>query len=256
MKLSSTNKRVLLVSDIHHRSSRLQSIIKHESPDYIVCLGDWFDSHIYDSNFDCEKTAKYLLKYIHQDNTFTLWGNHDLHYFYTNPHLVCSGYSPYKDELITESLHPVFNNVKDKFKWYIWIDDILCTHAGLHPNFISPTVKTINDIETFLVDEENKIRTKIITGESYWAYCAGRARGGFFKYGGITWLDFNDEFAPIDDLRQIVGHTHSHNGKIYSHHTEGVMDVTEANNICIDCDLNEYLIIHNQKLEIKKFADL
>lgn len=256
MKLSSTNKRILVVSDIHHQTNKLHSIIRHESPDHIVVLGDWFDSHVYDTNHDCEKTAKYLMKFVHQDNTITLWGNHDLHYFYTNPNLECSGYSPFKDSLITESIHPVFNKVKDKFQWYIWIDDILCTHAGLHPNFISPTVKTHADIESFMIEEDNKIRTKIVTGESYWAYCAGRARGGFFQYGGLTWLDFEDEFTPIDDLRQIVGHTYSRTGKIRTHHTEGVIDVSEGNNICIDCGLNEYLIIHNQKLNIKKFADI
>lgn len=256
MTLSSTNKNILVVSDIHHEINKLRYIIKHERPDYIVCLGDWFDSFIYNTNHACEQTAKYLLKYLHQNNTYTLWGNHDLQYFYTNPHLKCSGYTLHKDEIITDALHPHFNDVKDKFKWYIWVDDILCTHAGLHPNYISPLAKTHTDIESFMIEEENKIRTKIVTGESYWAYCAGRARGGGFKYGGLTWLDFEDEFVPIDDLKQIVGHTHSHTGKIRTHHTDGLMDVSMANNICIDCNLNEYIIIRNQKLNIKKFINI
>ena len=256
MKISSTNKRILVVSDIHQDIQRLHSIIRYESPDNIVVLGDWFDSHYSDNLDDYTRTAKYLLKFVHQDNTITLWGNHDLHYFYTNDYLCCSGYRAVNDEAITEALHPAFNDVKEKFKWYIWIDDILCTHAGLYPSFISPTVKNNDDIAKFLIEEEAKIRTKIVQNEPYWAYCAGRARGGQYPRGGITWLDFEHEFDPIVGLRQIVGHTFSRTGKIRAHYKECDKNVADADNICIDCNLNEYLIIHNGTIHIKKFEDI
>jgi hypothetical protein len=36
---------------------------------------------------------------------------------------------------------------------------------------------------------------------------AGFARGGFYKIGGIIWLDWRREFEPVPGLNQIVGHT-------------------------------------------------
>ncbi len=36
---------------------------------------------------------------------------------------------------------------------------------------------------------------------------AGFARGGKQVVGGITWLDWHDEFEPVPYLNQIVGHT-------------------------------------------------
>jgi hypothetical protein len=35
---------------------------------------------------------------------------------------------------------------------------------------------------------------------------AGFARGGLQVVGGITWLDWHDEFKPVSHLNQIVGH--------------------------------------------------
>jgi hypothetical protein len=35
----------------------------------------------------------------------------------------------------------------------------------------------------------------------------GFARGGLQTVGGITWLDWHDEFEPVPHLNQIVGHT-------------------------------------------------
>jgi len=255
MKLSSDNKRILVCGDVHHQTYKLHSIIKQESPDFIVVLGDWFDSHIYDTLYDCEKTAKYLKKFIFQDNTVTLWGNHDLHYFFTNKNLQCSGYTMNKDLCITDALDPVFNHVKERFQWYIWVDDYLCTHAGLHPRFIPPHVKTNDDIDNFLNSELEKIHTNIISSKNYWAYGAGRARYGSQSVGGITWLDFVDEFEPIDGLKQIVGHTFSRNNKIYCYNREKYQDPTQDDNICVDANLDEYLVIHNGKLTIKQYIN-
>jgi len=69
-------------------------------------------------------------------------------------------------------------------------------------------------------------------------------------------LDFDREFQPIEDLKQIVGHTHRRGGTIQQHHTEGFSNLTEANNLCIDCNVNQWLTITNGKMEIKSYRDL
>lgn len=256
MKISSENKKVLIISDIHHQIDKLHKIIKHEAPDITLVLGDWFDSYDHDSTDVCINVAKYLLKYIHQDNVYTLWGNHDLHYFYTNRRLICSGYSNGKDLCITDALYPKFNEIKEKFLWYVWVDDFLCTHAGLHPYFLHPKMN-INqeEVDLFLKREEELCKIAIVSDKPHWMYAAGNARGGPSKYGGIVWCDFEDEYKPIEGLKQIVGHTYSYVNKIRSHKTESDNPL-EWQNICIDCNLNEYLIISNGKMEIKQYINI
>lgn len=255
MKLSSQNNRILVCSDIHHHTYKLHDIIRRESPDFIVVLGDWFDSFHYDTLHDCDKTARYLKKFTHHQNTITLWGNHDLHYFYSSPVLRCSGYTLNKDACITEALYPFFDEVKSKFKWYVWIDDYLCTHAGLHPSTLPPLAKDVTCIDEFLAKETENAHTDILAGKHNWVYGAGRARGGYERYGGIVWLDFDDEFIPIEGLKQIVGHTYRRNNRVQKHWEDTAEDITQANNLCIDTNLDEYLIIHNGKITIKSYKE-
>lgn len=44
MKLTSKNKRILVLADPHQDVNKLDRIIKTEAADEVVCLGDWFDS--------------------------------------------------------------------------------------------------------------------------------------------------------------------------------------------------------------------
>jgi hypothetical protein len=54
-----------------------------------------------------------------------------------------------------------------------------------------------------------------------------------------------------------VGHTSQwETGRAKQHITEGVMNIADANNICIDCHLNQYLVLTNGKLELKNYTDL
>ena len=145
------------------------------------------------------------------------------------------------------------NIVRDKLLWYVWVDDILCTHAGLHPSFVKFN-PTVDSIDAFLEAETKRANEKIRNGSDYWVYAAGLNRGGFRDFGGLNWLDFNTEFEPLGDIKQIVGHTSDK--RIRAHHSYGGIDVINADNLCIDCRLSEYLVITNGKLEIKKYSDL
>ena len=52
MKISSKKQKILILSDVHQDINRLDKIIKTENADINVCLGDWFDSFIYDESSD------------------------------------------------------------------------------------------------------------------------------------------------------------------------------------------------------------
>jgi hypothetical protein len=248
MKINSKGKKILIFSDPHQEIEKLVKIISHEAADINICLGDWFDSHFRNHIKDYKDTANYLMQYLGSSNNITLFGNHDTQYLSNNKYTICSGYGEDKHEVINRTLGPNKNQIVDKFKWFVWLDDYLCTHAGLHGNFIDPAAENVSDINLFLEKEEKRANIKLKIGDEHWFYMAGRARGGPYPKGGITWLDFDREFAPIEGLSQIVGHTYRKNAQI--------TEWRNTKNYCIDTNLSEWVTITNGKLEIKNYKDL
>lgn len=257
-QLSSDKNRILVFSDVHQDAEKVKTILKKENYDFVVFLGDWFDSHHKQSASDLAATCSLVRELSAMKNVFMLWGNHDLHYFYSNRYAMCSGYSDAKDTAIADMLHPRIVEIRDSIGWYIWIDDFLCSHAGIHPHFFPPHLKvTKEEISNWLDDQAKYAKLSLENGGTHWFYRAGYSRWGNQKVGGIVWLDFNEEFEPIEGVKQIVGHTFNRGGVgVRGHHTNGNLDLTQAENLCIDCNINEYLIIQNGKLEIKSYKDL
>lgn len=255
MQISSHKQTILLFSDVHQDIDRLESILKKENYDVAVCLGDWFDSHSRNTVEDWEKTCAFLKKWIVKPNFITCLGNHDIHYLFGNRTTICSGYYPQKDELIEKRFGSDMPAIRNKFLWYLWIDDFLCSHAGVNTYHFPPNIHVNKKAITAWLDDQIKTaELSLVNGGYHWLYGAGAARGGRQNIGGITWQDFDDEFEPIDGLKQIVGHT-SHR-TILNHVTDGSVDLTQADNLDIDCHLTEYVKIFNGKLEIKKHYDL
>lgn len=255
MNLNSKDKTILVFADPHQEIGKVEYILNKESYDIAVCLGDWFDSFDYNTKKDVERTCNFIKKWIDNDNFITLRGNHDVHYLWDNYETICSGYTKEKDKYISENFGESIGQIRDKFIWYCWIDEFLCTHAGLSPYHLSPYVDTDKIGLTDWLDKQLHVSDlTLVNGGTNWAFNAGIARGGRQKIGGITWCDFRNEFASIDNVKQIVGHTEGR--RIRAYHLESALNVNEWSNICIDCNLNEYLIIRDGKLTIKKYIDL
>ena len=249
MKVFSENKKILIFSDVHQDINKLSEIISHESADINVCLGDWFDSFFFDSDTDYKSTAIELREdFLTKPNNITLFGNHDLHYFFDNKYTYCSGYENNKRDIIKEALNKDINKVVDSFKWCVFIDEYLCTHAGLNNHFLPPTIENNEDVYEYLANQANDANIKIRTDQLHWFYGAGKARGGTEKKGGLVWLDFDREFAPIEGLKQILGHTYRKSGRVTEWRNTG--------NYCIDTNLTEWVTITNGKFEIKNYKDI
>lgn len=257
-QLSSKGKRILVFSDPHQDAERVKKILRKENYDFAVCLGDWFDSHFHQTASDLASTCNLVKTLPFKKNFLTLFGNHDLHYLFSNHYAQCSGYTDEKDTAIADALHPKIGEIRDKFQWYVWIDDILCTHAGVHPYFFPPHLELTKEGITAWLDDQCKYAdVSLCNGGTHWFYRAGLARYGEQKIGGVVWMDFDEEFEPVDGLRQIVGHTFNHTGfGVRVHHSNGNLNLAEANDLCIDCNVAQYLIIHNGKVKIKNFNDL
>jgi len=255
MELSSQKQTILVFSDSHQEIDKLNYILKNENYDKVVCLGDWFDSFTHDSAHDVESACNFLKKWIFKDNFYTCFGNHDLHYLFGNRYTICSGYTREKDKLITKCLGNFMPAIREKFLWYLWIDDFFCSHAGINSYHLSPMVgldkKALNE---WFIQQIKTGEASLMNDGFHWLYLAGAARGGRMNIGGLTWQDFDAEFEPIQGLKQLCGHT-PHRG-VLNHHTDGNLDLTVCENLDIDCHLNEYLLIKDGKVTVKKYNQL
>ena len=258
LKLSSNNKKIVIAADPHNNHTKLDTIFVKEAGDINICLGDWFDSFSLDETSNYIATATYLKDvFLPNPKNYTLFGNHDLHYLFNAPTTWCSGYEQWKYDAIDKVIGKVRGHIQDKFYWSIVVDDILLTHAGLDRRMLPPICATNEIIFKYLDQSDNEARTKLKINDLHWFYGVGYARGGNLKAGGIVWCDFDHEFQPIDDLRQIVGHTNQwETGKATQYHRDGAINIVDANNICIDCNLSQYITITNGKMELKNYSDL
>lgn len=246
--LSSAANKILIISDVHQEVEKLDKIINSESADINLCLGDWFDSHFADSDEACERTAHYIKKFVANPKNITLFGNHDLHYFFDNKFAYCSGFENRKRDIIDS----VFGNDKEevisRFGWFQFVDEYLCTHAGLWKGFIGPMVSGPETLADYLYSQSLDCSIKLRSNQAHWFFGAGLSRGGSQKKGGLVWLDFDREFGPIDWLPQIMGHTYRKRGEIAT--------FPKTKNYCIDTNLSQWLSVMNGQIQIKKFKDL
>lgn len=255
MKLSSVKQTILLISDVHQDIEKVRYLLKKENYDIVVSLGDWFDSRHKNSEKDTEDTCKFIKEWIFKPNFFTCMGNHDIQYFYGNPATICTGYNSKRDLAITKMFGSAMPAIREKFLWYLWVDDFFCSHAGLNPVFLNPFQEITKSAITKWLDDQIKIaEPSLINNGIHWLFGVGKGRGGRQRAGGLTWNCFESEFQPIDGLKQLVGHTN--HSTIVTNVENGNLDLTEAQNLDIDCHLNEYVMIFNGKLTIKKFSDL
>lgn len=262
MFIDSTNKTILLLSDIHQDVRKAEYILSKENYDIAICLGDYFDSTWYDTKEHFLSTIDFVNRWSKKENYYHVWGNHDLPYFYgKNPHTDGYGWSKSRNKLINKTLgKDNISSIRNSFKWFLWVDDFLCTHAGLSYHWLPSPIKT-GDIKIskefiteWLTKESQRSNEILCNDGTYWTYRLGKARGGWEPYGGLIWLDFNYEFRPLPYIKQIVGHT-SHKS-ISPYHLDGNLNPNDWENIDIDCHLNQYLLITNKIVSVKNYSEL
>jgi predicted phosphodiesterase len=205
-------KTTLIISDLHHRWQQAEEIIATVDADEIIFLGDYFDD-FNDDPAAVRETCEWFESSVSKPNRIHLFGNHDQHYAYVYRTFRCSGYAQWKYFIIHDTLpHQIWNKVK----WYHFLDGRwLLTHGGLHKDNVPGSIlKLKTDRPKFIKELGNYLDYHIregfrlgATGQNSWIFNAGAARWGNQKIGGITWCDFEKEFAPFRGINQIVGHT-------------------------------------------------
>jgi hypothetical protein len=220
-----------------------------------------------------------MVNFVSNPNNILIAGNHDVHYKYPYRVFRCSGYEDWKYYIINDIVN---QNIWNKLKWYYILDDKwLLTHAGLHRNHLPEEINMLNGKEQLTAIGEY-LDNSIIRGlrdaannKESWILSAGKSRGGFQKFGGITWVDWNSEFIPTEGLHQIVGHspqTYGHSSWLIQDTPTSkpyfkliddfksenlIFDTNKSYNLCLDVWKNmHYAIWNGNKLSIHSIRDI
>lgn len=229
----------MIIPDVHELWQRAKDL-RNASMSFVdrrVWLGDFYDKFGPFIQDDAIQTAKLHREIIESRNDTALMGNHDIQYCWPeNQALKCSGYNPFKVPAIK---HIMTREHWNKVVYHTWVNDgkkeWLLSHAGVHPYNMDYAL--VKDYPTILKAKEAECQDRLFSGQNSAFVSAGQARGGFSKYGGINWLDWNREFTPIPGLNQIVGHTVDHTWRIKPKSQK------ETINYCIDDALKSVIII-------------
>jgi hypothetical protein len=219
--------KTIVIPDVHQRINNVKWILENEKDyDEVVWLGDYFDSFFEPpkvAGFEetCEFLRYMVLDHPYKDKFVFLVGNHDLSYIHENKDFssnrisktvkyYCSGFTASKAKKFR---HQFFDRgLKDEFftenfKMVHRTQGFTLSHAGLSEKHI-PYGLTIDDVIDKIIPVVWKNFRDFTRPHNYLISGAGFCRGGDSNVGGVTWLDWNNEFKASEAIgKQIVGHT-------------------------------------------------
>jgi hypothetical protein len=221
--------RTLIIPDIHQDYAFLSRIVAKEDVsgfERVILMGDYFDSRDPSNRgaVSARKTARLIrqLKTQLGERLVLIWGNHDVPYYLASARgRDFGGISELRRReallgIAPESeagLRTVFEEWDlafwRKIRPFVRIQEYLISHAGLHRSHYPDTSKSVEDALQELDRQWAKSMRGFLSGGKPGPLLeAGEARGGGDgAIGGLTWLDWNKEFADDLPFGQIVGHT-------------------------------------------------
>jgi hypothetical protein len=196
--------RAIIISDLHNRVEWVEPALSSLQYDKVIFLGDYFDNFD-DTPEDAKKVAKWLKQSLPKPDRVHLCGTHEMWYrFPDNPFLQASGNTKQKSDLIN---HILAANDWNLLRLCYYEQGFLLTHAGIHSYLLGKNNLSTQEMLDRIKSETEKALQDVKNGKINPWLDAGFARGGLQIVGGITWLDWLDEFEPVPYLNQIVGHT-------------------------------------------------
>ena len=209
----------LLIFDPHQDSEWIQRILDKEcsSFSHLVLGGDYYDAKSERAGTLGEMCDLLLnLRQEFGERLTLLWGNHDIQYLEAlpamrqrrNPRNLCykipGDYTNSQAKKISKRLPEGF--IKSG-KLFAEINGHLISHAGLAPAFWPEAPDTETALN--LLEEQCNAALLNLAHREFKLLQAGASRGGTQPIGGMTWLNFDQEFEDALPLPQIFGHTPS-----------------------------------------------
>jgi hypothetical protein len=221
------SKKHIFVGDIHGDVGIIRALPEKFPDHHLIFVGDFLDSFTYPSSYQVE-CVRLVLDYIRTGRATSLFGNHEFSYLGPRQ-LLASGYNP----ITNAQFMPLVSDVRRAFKPFVYFSAsrVLVTHAGLTKQLWDEHELTIDTLESTLLDW---FRARECQSPFY---AIGRARGGWDRWGGPLWCDYQKEFTPIPGLAQVFGHSASM--RPVQHCVEKrvgkLIRVLDENNYNVDC---------------------
>lgn len=249
-----TPGKVLIIPDVHQNIGFVKAILRKEDWfDHCVFLGDWFDTFRPIDNqiaYSMKETCNWINSKLDDDRFTWLLGNHDLSYISSyKPNdfraratpFYCSGWTKNKAKDFNRTINPEW--IK-KVELCCKVGDAYCVHGGFSHDQFKPYMSEEENIQ-FLYDDWEKTKSIFMYDSHHWIGKVGPCRRGMDRYSSPVWLDFFEEFKPLDDVRIICGHTNSRFNPQCKTNSNGL------DNWCIDNEQNMYIVYQDGKFEIK-----
>ncbi len=262
--------KTIIIPDLHNRVDFVELALSSpalQPYDRVVLLGDYFDD-FFDTPQDAENSARWLKQSLYKPNRIHLIGTHDIWYMFpNNPFMIASGNTEEKSNAIN---HILTEKDWKLLKLFHYEQNFLMTHAGVHKylinsyasqkkHILSKYIQNINN-QQVINSSIQEIIDKIIKPATDDALIhvsrnmndswldAGFARKGWQPVGGIIWLDWIEEFEPIPDINQIVGHTELKIPQSKS--------TQNSKNYCLDTKSHHIGILENEEFTYARTIDV
>lgn len=247
---------IVIIPDIHQRLSFPERILRdYPDAERYIFLGDYFDPygpvdnvHIYDARSTCEWLNE-KWQALGEKATWLI-GNHDLSYLVAYRKGPAGLVEPYHvgrrsnetETAILRYLDPIFLPSLDLFAE---AGGFVVSHAGFHPLHFQIDGSELECIHDLQAKWETD-RVGFPRHPRHWIGQVGAIRGGVDPVGSPVWLDWDEEFMPLDTVRQIVGHTRGDTVR-----SCGFPDAPTAMDYCIDCGGRAFAILEADRLSFR-----
>ena len=225
---------ILVIGDIHGRDC-WKNIVKSETFDKVVFIGDYFDSFNI-TPIDQENNFKEIIQFKrdYPDKVILLIGNHDFHYL-SNIKQDYSGYQFVKAWDYGFIMDELYKN--QEIQACYRYNNFIFSHAG-----ITETWARNFNLNTNIDNIENEVNTLFYRSPISFGFVHGVCTGyGNSIEQGPLWVRPKQLNSDSTDGIHVIGHTHN-----------SQIEITN-NYINVDTLPYQYLIIDNDEIKIKDY---
>lgn len=219
--------KIIIIPDLHGREFWRDAVKDFDEGTRIVFLGDYLDPYEDDWIYwtDAFKSLQDIIAFKKQnkERVTLLFGNHDLHYLFSQ--LKGSCYNSYQEGIIRKTFEEDIDCFQMATEFSACGKRFLFSHGGIHPSWVGMHTDIFGTPENITADTFNHLMftPEFISALSNVSFL----RGGGSPVGSMIWSDIDDfqvskPIAP--DTIQICGHSR------VGHEPKGVGNV-----YCLDC---------------------
>ena len=221
------NTPIIIIPDIHGRDFWRWAVTHRKEEDTVIFLGDYLDPYedewIYWSDAYKGLLDIIALKRANPEKVVLLWGNHDLHYLFSN--LRGSRYNEYQAEKIRKTFVDNMDCFQMAADSEIGGRRYLFTHAGINKMWVEKYADLFGPSKQVTAETFNRLMFKDAFVEALGNI--SKLRWGKDRAGSMVWADveeFDWSEARLPDVIQVFGHTLQDNGPRVIDHSVYCLD--------------------------------